>query len=169
MTIPKTMPEGRGWSLRTFGSGDLGLIAARQAALYDAEWGWGRPMEALIYDIAGRFLRDFKPQREECWVAERDGRIMGGVFICEEDATTARLRLLYVEPEARGLGIGMALVRECTAFARAAGYERIVLMTHAVLDSARKLYVAEGYQLISSEEQDDFGKPETTEHWLLEL
>ncbi|MFL0355946.1 GNAT family N-acetyltransferase [Erythrobacter sp. GH1-10] len=163
------MTDAAGWSLRTFRSGDLGHIAARQAALYDEHWGWGRPMEAMIYDIAGRFLRDFKDGREQCWVAERDGQMMGGVFLCEEDRETARLRLLYVEPEARGMGIGMALVRQCTAFAREAGYVRIVLMTHAVLDSARKLYVAEGYTLTGSEEQDDFGKPETTEHWMLEL
>jgi GNAT superfamily N-acetyltransferase len=163
------MTDPSGWTMRTFGPGDLGHIAGRQAALYDAEWGWGRPMEAMIYDIAGRFLRDFKQGREQCWVAEQAGRIMGGVFICEEDAETARLRLLYVEPDARGLGIGMALVRQCTEFARAAGYSRIVLMTHAVLDSARKLYVAEGYTLTASEEQDDFGKPETTEHWTLIL
>jgi GNAT superfamily N-acetyltransferase len=157
------------WTLRPFRAGDLGQVAGRQAALYDAEWGWGRPMEAMIYDIAGRFLREFKPQREQGWVAERNSRIIGGVFICEEDDRSARLRLLYVEPEARGLGIGMALVRRCTTFAREAGYARIVLMTHAVLDSARNLYLAEGYTLTASEEQDDFGKPETTEHWLLEL
>ncbi|WP_172970269.1 GNAT family N-acetyltransferase [Erythrobacter sp. THAF29] len=163
------MADAADWALRTFRSGDLGHIAARQAALYDEQWGWGRPMEAMIYDIAGRFLREFKSGREQCWVAEHNGKILGGVFICDEGGGTARLRLLYVEPEARGLGIGMALVRQCTQFAREVGYDRIVLMTHAVLDSARKLYVAEGYTLAASEEQDDFGRPETTEHWVLEL
>ncbi len=163
------MPNSRDWLLREFRSGDLGIIAARQAALYDAEWGWGRPMEAMIYDIAGRFLRDFKPGREQCWVAERDGTILGGVFVCEEDEEMARLRLLYVEPEARGLGVGGALVKQCTAFAREAGYTQMILMTHAVLDSARNLYRAEGYRVISTEAQRDFGKEEVTEEWLLDL
>ncbi|WP_394728980.1 GNAT family N-acetyltransferase [Altererythrobacter sp. GH1-8] len=169
MTTSQPMTEQRDWQLRTFESGDLGHIAGRQAALYEAEWGWGRPMEAMIYDIAGRFLREFKPGREQCWVADRDGQILGGAFICEEDAQTARLRLLYVEPDARGLGVGAALVRQCTEFARKSAYKRIVLMTHAVLHSARRIYEAEGYQLIASEAQDDFGKEEVTEHWLLEL
>lgn len=163
------MTEPQGWTLREFRSGDLGHIAARQAALYDLEWGWGRPMEAMIYEIAGRFLRDFRPGREQCWVAERDGAMLGGVFVCEEDADTARLRLLYVEPEGRGLGIGGAMVRQCSDFAREAGYKRVILMTHAVLDSARKLYAAEGYKVISTEAQRDFGKEEVTEEWLLEL
>ncbi len=165
----KAMAEPRNWTLRTFRSGDLGMIAARQAALYDAEWGWGRPMEAMIYDIAGSFLSDFKPGREQCWVAEADGRLMGGVFVCDEGEGTARLRLLYVEPEGRGSGIGGALVKQCTVFAREAGYRRIVLMTHAVLDSARKLYLAEGYRVTGSVTQNDFGKEEVTEHWQLDL
>ena len=163
------MTEAREWRLRNFGPGDLGHIAARQSALYAQEWGWGQAMEAMIYDIAGKFLRDFQPGREQCWVAEREGKTLGGVFLCDEGNGTARLRLLYVEPDARGLGVGGALVRQCTAFAREVGYNRIVLMTHAVLDSARKLYVAEGYTLISSEEQEEFGKREVTEHWQLDL
>ena len=145
------------------------MIGARQAMLYADEWGWGQPLEALIYEIAGSFLRDFKPGREQCWVADRDGQMLGGVFLCEEDADTARLRLLYVEPEARGLGVGSALVRQCSEFAREAGYKRIVLWTHAVLDSARKIYAAEGYKVTSTEVQTEFGKEEISEHWLLEL
>ena len=163
------MTEAKQWTLRTFRAGDLGHIAGRQAALYAEEWGWGRAMEAMIYDIAGKFLRDFQPGREDCWVAEREGKILGGVFLCAEDESTARLRLLYAEPEARGLGVGSALVRRCTEFARHAGYQGIVLMTHAALDSARKIYLAEGYRLIASEEQEDFGKLEVTEHWRLDL
>lgn len=158
------------WRLRPFGAGDLGMIGARQAAIYAREWGWGQPLEALIYEISAKFLRDFKPGREQCWVAERpNGEMLGGVFLCEEDADTARLRLLYVEPSARGLGIGAALVRQCSEFAREAGYRRIVLWTHAVLDSARRIYAAEGYKLVSTEVQVDFGKEEVSEHWLLEL
>ena len=163
------MTEAADWRLRTFRPGDLGHIAGRQSAIYAQDWGWGRPMEAMIYEIAGRFLRDFQPEREQCWVADRDDRILGGVFVCEEDERTARLRLLYVEAEARALGIGAALVRQCSDFAREAGYERIVLTTHAVLDSARKLYAAEGYTVTSNERQNEFGKEEVTEHWLLDL
>lgn len=163
------MTEARGWALRTFRSGDVGLIGARQAILYADEWGWGQPLEAIIYEISAKFLRDFKPGREQCWVAERDGQMLGGVMLCEEDAETARLRLLYVEPQARGLGVGSALVRQCTEFARSAGYKRLVLWTHGVLHSARRIYEAEGYRIISSELQSDFGKEELSEHWLLEL
>lgn len=163
------MNRPRDWSLRTFGAGDLGMIGARQSALYAQEWGWGRPMEAMIYEIAAKFLNEFNPGREQCWVADRSGQMLGGVFLCEEDRETARLRLLYVEPDARGLGVGSALVRQCTQFARQAGYKRIVLMTHAVLHSARRIYEAEGYVLVASQEQEDFGKLEITEHWLLEL
>ena len=163
------MTDTTDWALREFRPGDLGMVAARQAALYASEWGWGRPMEAMIYEIAGRFLTEFKPDRERGWVAERDGTLLGGVFVCEDEPGTARLRLLYVEPEARGLGVGGALVRQCSAFARKAGYDQMILSTHAVLDSARKLYKAEGYRLISSEAQTDFGKEEVTENWLLEF
>ncbi len=163
------MTDAKDWALRAFRPGDLGMVAARQAALYASEWGWGRPMEAMIYEIAGRFLAEFKPGREQGWVAERDGKLLGGVFVCEEEADMARLRLLYVEPEARGLGVGGALVRKCTAFATEAGYQQMLLSTHAVLDSARKLYAAEGYRLVSSQTQTDFGKEEVTEHWMLDL
>ena len=163
------MRDHKDWTLRPFGAGDLGLIGARQAQIYADEWGWGQPLEALIYEICGKFLRDFKPGREQCWVADRHGEMLGGVFLCEEDADTARLRLLYVEPAARGMGVGGALVHQCTEFAREVGYKRIVLWTHAVLDSARKLYAAEGYTITSTEVQTEFGKEEISEHWLLEL
>ncbi|MBM0169971.1 bifunctional helix-turn-helix transcriptional regulator/GNAT family N-acetyltransferase [Altererythrobacter sp. C41] len=157
------------WSLRTFRTGDMGLITARQSILYHEGYGWGRGMEALIGEITAAFLRDFKSGREQCWIAEREGRMLGSVFLVEEDAETARLRLLYVEPEARGMGVGQALVKQCTAFAREAGYRRIVLWTHAVLESARRIYVAEGYRIAETHTHDDFGKPELSESWLLEL
>jgi len=157
------------WSLRTFRTGDMGLITARQSILYHEGYGWGRGMEALIGEITAAFLRDFKFGREQCWIAEREGRMLGSVFLVEEDAETARLRLLYVEPEARGMGVGQALVKQCTAFAREAGYRRIVLWTHAVLESARRIYAAEGYRIVETHTHDDFDKPELSESWLLEL
>ena len=158
-----------GWRLRPFRSGEVGLISARQAMVYAESHGWGRQLEALIYEIAAGFLRDFREGREQCWVAECDGKLLGGVFLVEEDGETARLRLLHVEPEARGQGIGQALVHQCTLFAREVGYKRIVLWTHAVLHSARRIYAAEGYVVTSTEEHDEFGKHEVSEHWLLEL
>lgn len=159
----------RDWSLRTFGPGDVGILGARQAALYAESHGWGRPLEALIYEIAAKFLRDFKEGREQCWVAERGGRMLGAVLLVEDDADTARLRLLYVEPDARGHGIGAALVRQCSQFARDAGYCKVALWTHQVLGSARRIYAAEGYRIVATETQNEFGKPEVSEHWLLEL
>ncbi|MXO67534.1 GNAT family N-acetyltransferase [Altererythrobacter marinus] len=163
-------PGGAGeWRLRPFEVGDMGLVTARQAMFYHRAYGWDRGMEALIGEITAAFLRDFRPGREQCWIAERDGRMLGSVFLVEEDAATARLRLLYVEEEARGTGIGRALVRRCSDFAREAGYRRIVLWTHAVLESARRLYASEGYRMVSEHEHDDFGKPERSENWVLEL
>ncbi len=159
----------RDWSMRTFRPGDMGMVSARQAIIYSEGYGWGDKLEALILEIAANFLRDFKPGREQCWIAERGSRMLGSVFLVEEDERTARLRLLYVEAEARGLGIGAALVRQCSEFARQAGYERIVLWTHAVLHSARNIYAKEGYKVIETEVQNEFGKEETSEHWLLEL
>ncbi|MCW3845907.1 helix-turn-helix domain-containing GNAT family N-acetyltransferase [Sphingomonas sp. LB-2] len=160
--------EDEPWTLRTFRTGDMGLIAARQSILYHEGYGWGRGMEVLIGEIVTDFLRDFVPGREQCWVAERGGRMLGCVFLVE-DAGVARLRLLYVEAEARGLGIGKALVDACIDFARAAGYPKIVLWTHTVLTSARKIYAGAGFRIVSTQVHDEFGKPEQGETWELEL
>lgn len=157
------------WSLRELRPGDLGHLCSRQAILYREHWGWGDGLEALMMEICAAYLRDFKPGKEQGWIAERNGRMLGSVFVANEDHETARLRMLYVEPEARGLGVGSALVRQCTQFARDAGYKRMVLWTHAALDSARKIYAAEGYTVTSTEVQSEFGKEEISEHWLLEL
>lgn len=156
------------WTLRPFRTGDMGLIASRQSILYDRGYGWGRGMEVLIGEIVTDFLRDFKPGREQCWIAERAGHMLGCVFLVE-DGGVARLRLLYVEAEARGLGIGKALVDACVDFARAAGYSKIVLWTHTVLTSARKIYAGAGFRIVSTEVHDEFGKPEQGETWELDL
>ena len=156
------------WSIRTFRTGDLAMIAARQSILYEA-YGWGRPMEILQSEVTTAFLRDFKPGREQCWVAERAGLIAGSVLIVDAGDGVGQLRLLYVEPWARGLGIGAALVGECVAFARAAGYGRVRLWTHSVLESARRLYEAAGFHIVSTAVHDAFGKPERGETWELAL
>ena len=161
--------EGEGFHVRTWTVGDMGMVTARQSILYHQVYGWGARMEALIGEITTAFIRDFQPGREQCWIAERAGRMLGSVFLVAEDKRVARLRLLYVEPEARGLGIGADLVARCVEFARAAGYREIVLWTHAVLTSARKIYAAQGFTIESVETHDDFGKPEVSESWRLVL
>lgn len=156
------------WTIRTFRIGDLAALASRQSILYES-FGWGRPMELLQSEITTAFLRDFKPGREQCWIAERAGLMAGSVLIVDAGAGIAQLRLLYVESWARGLGIGQALVAECVAFARAAGYHRIRLWTHSVLLSARRIYEGAGFHIVSTEVHDGFGKPEQGETWELEL
>ena len=147
----------------------MGMIAARQSILYAEGWGWGRPMEILQGEITTAFLRDFKPGREQCWVAERAGAMAGSVLLVDGGDGVARLRLLYVEPWARGLGIGQALVDECIGFARAAGYAKMSLWTHKVLLSARRIYAAAGMRVVQEETHDAFGKPEEGEIWEMAL
>ena len=126
-------------------------------------------MEILQGEVTTAFLRDFKPGREQCWVAERAGRMAGAVLLVDAGDNVGQLRLLHVEPWARGLGIGRALVAECVAFARAAGYARIRLWTHTVLESARRIYEAAGFEIVETEVHDEFGKPEQGETWELVL
>ena len=157
------------WSIRPFRAGDLAMIAARQSILYSEGWGWDRPMEILQGEVTTAFLRDFKPGREQCWVAERGGVMAGSVLVVEGVDNVARLRLLYVEPWARGLGIGQALVAECINFARDAGYIRMSLWTHTVLASARRIYEGAGFAIVSVDMHDEFGRPEQGETWELAL
>lgn len=156
------------WSIRTFRAGDLPMLAARQSILYQ-DFGWGRQMEMLQCEVVTRFLRDFRAGRDQCWIAERAGLMAGSVLIVDAGDNVGQLRLLYVEPWARGLGIGQALVAECVRFARAAGYGKVRLWTHTVLASARRIYEAEGFRIVSVEVHDEFGKPEQGETWELVL
>ena len=149
--------------------GDLGLVASRQGLVYEQEYGWDKTYEALAAKILSEFVGRNDAVNERAWIAERHGTIMGSVYLMKEDAEIARLRLLYVEPYARGLGLGKKLVSECTAFAREAGYKRIVLWTQSTLTAARKLYVGEGYELIKQEPHHSFGKDLVGETWELVL
>ena len=149
--------------------GDLGLVASRQGLIYEQEYGWDKTYEALVAKILTEFVGRNDAVNERAWIAESHGAILGSVYLMKEDAETARLRLLYVEPQARGLGLGKRLVSECTEFARAAGYKRIVLWTQSTLTAARKLYVSEGYQLIKQEPHHSFGKDLVGETWELVL
>ena len=156
--------------LRPHRTGDMGWIIERHGVLYAREYGWNGHIEAITARICADFLDGYDPGLERCWIAERDGQRLGCVFLVKDEAPgVARLRLLMVEPSARGLKVGKRLVAECIAFARAAGYREIVLWTHAVLIAARAIYAAEGFQLEETWTHDDFGAPEISETWRLVL
>ncbi len=160
--------DGAPWRIRTFRAGDLALIASRQSILYEP-YGWGLPMEILQGEVTTAFLRDFKPGREQCWIAERAGLMAGAVMLVDAGDNVGQLRLLHVEPWARGLGIGGALVAECVRFAREVGYTKIKLWTHTVLTSARRIYEGQGFRIVETAMHHEFGKPEQGEIWELEL
>lgn len=151
-------PPSPGYILRNPQPGDLGWIVHRQTVMYAQEYGWNNEYEALTAEIIARFIREFDPARERCWIAEKDGKVIGSVFIVREDDSTAKLRMLYVEPAARGMGIGGRLVDECLRFARQAGYKKMVLWTNSVLTGARRIYDKAGFGLIEEAPHRSFGK-----------
>jgi DNA-binding MarR family transcriptional regulator/GNAT superfamily N-acetyltransferase len=156
-------------SLRGHRPGDIGWVVSRHGALYAAEYGWDERFEALVAEIAAKFIQQFDPARERCWIAEMDGEPAGCVFLVEESSITAKLRLLIVEPRARGHGLGRRLVRECIAFARDKGYRRLVLWTQSNLAAARAIYKSEGFRLSKTEKHAAFGVKLTGEYWELRL
>jgi DNA-binding MarR family transcriptional regulator/GNAT superfamily N-acetyltransferase len=155
--------------LRGFGPGDMGLIASRQAVLYRDAYGWGYGLEVNEAEVVAAFLKNFKPGREQCWVAEVDGQMAGSIFLTDEGEGLCRLRLLYVEPVFQGRGIGDALVSTCISFARAVGYGRMTLWTHSVLETARRIYARHGFRLVDRREHDSFGPVVMGETWELTL
>ncbi|NUQ19476.1 MAG: GNAT family N-acetyltransferase [Gemmatimonadaceae bacterium] len=165
------MNEPASYILRPHRPGDMGWVIHRQAILYHREFGWNEEYEALTARILADFLDHYDRRLERCWIAEREGEIVGSVFIVKhpEREGVAKLRLLYVEPSARGLGIGRRLVHEVTEFARAVGYRRLTLWTNSVLVSARRLYEAEGYRLVSEERGRIFGKELVSQNWEMPL
>jgi N-acetylglutamate synthase-like GNAT family acetyltransferase len=144
-------------------------IIERHAQIYTDEYGWNSSFGALVAEIGTQFLREFKSGRERCWIAERNGVNVGCVLLVERSKNVAQLRLLLVEPSARGLGIGNSLVNECVTFARSAGYGSMRLWTNDVLLSARKIYQAAGFELIEEEVHTTFGPTLTSQTWEMKL
>lgn len=155
--------------LRDPQAGDMGIVVQQQAALYTREYGWNSEFEALVAEIVARFLREFDRTCERCWIAEKDGKVVGSIFVVRHDAKTAKLRMLYVDASARGLGIGNRLIEECLSFARHAGYEKMMLWTTSILSDARRLYQKAGFQLIEEEPIHSFGKDLVSETWMRDL
>ncbi|MGE0500167.1 MAG: GNAT family N-acetyltransferase [Rhizobiaceae bacterium] len=156
-------------TLRPHRVGDIGLVASRQALIYHREYGWDIAYEALAVEILASFVRDFDADRERAWIAELDGEMVGAVFLVRKDDETAKLRLLHVEPAARGLGLGRRLVDECIRFGREKGYRTLTLWTNDVLVAARKIYVAAGFRLVAEDRHHSFGKDLVGQTWELAL
>lgn len=155
--------------LRTHRPGDVGWIIERHGAVYQQEYGWGFGFEALVAEIGAHFLKNFDSKRERCWIAELGAEPVGSVALVRQTMKTAKLRLLLVEPKARGRGVGRRLVAECIDFARAAGYGKLVLWTQSNLIAARKLYADLGFRRLKSERHREFGVPLVGEYWELPL
>jgi DNA-binding MarR family transcriptional regulator/GNAT superfamily N-acetyltransferase len=165
----REMPAHRRYVLRAPRPGDFGWIVKRHAELYALEYGWTEPFEGVCAQIVAEFVNKFDKTRERCWIAEMDGENVGSIILAKETESVARVRLLLLDPKARGLGLGARLVDECITFARRTGYKKMTLWTHRVLVAARHIYENAGFKLTRSERHRSWGKPVVGEHWDLAL
>lgn len=155
--------------IRPHQPGDMGWVIGRHGSLYAEEFGWDETFEALVAEIAAKFVRRFDAKRERCWIAEKDGENVGSVFLVKKSPSVAQLRLLIVDPAARGLGIGHRLVDECIAFARRVGYRKMMLWTNDILHAARRIYESRGFRMVEEERHRSFGKDLVGQIWDLKL
>ncbi len=153
------------YTLRQHEPGDIGWVVQRHGEIYYAEYGWDERFEAIVAGITAKFIENFHPQFERCWIAERNGERLGSIFAVRQSATIAKLRLLLVEPHARGCGLGRRLVEECIAFCQQAGYRKLILWTDSILTAARNIYRATGFRLVKKQPHQKFGVPLIGEVW----
>ncbi len=170
-TVLGDRPESKTpYILRTRQPGDMGWVVHRHGVLYAQQYGYDESFEALVAEIVAKFIQHFDPRRERCWIAEQDGEIVGSVFLVKKSKTVAKLRLLLVEPSARGLGIGKRLVDECLRFARQAGYKKMVLWTQSELPAARHIYQEAGFRLTQQKKHQSWGRDDlVAQVWELKL